>query len=442
MKIAEISSPELRPGHDQESGPQSHILSHIESSIKQLELHTPTTVLRETISSDLRRALTQLTQLAPFPNSVSLNIWKLSYRLWNACVDISNASSATSGIKSSEEHAKLRQISADLLFITADVVGIPSPALKCASFLYKTGLIWHDLKKFDLANICFEKATDLVSKVEINSISDNDERKLILNLNLARSRTAWEVSDRNLSIILLNRSKNALFGNSENYRALASQYLTFGKIILSKNEVSGVNEALKLMNEALELCEKGLRIVKKTEETLGLKDLRAKTLRFIAAVHLQRDEFENVIKCVRVLRDSGGDQHPSLSVLAMKAWLGLGRYGEAEKELKSMVVNKGVPEGIWVSAVESFFQAAGAAGAETAKGVFLGLLGRCHVSAGSAFRLVNRVVGNSGGGCRDGSKMRAKVVAELASDERVVALFAGEEVSKERTAMHALLWNW
>ncbi|KAL3531026.1 hypothetical protein ACH5RR_010348 [Cinchona calisaya] len=441
MRIAEISSPELRPSHNQESaGPHSHILSQIESSIKQLELHSPTPVLPETISSDLRRALTQLTQLAPFPNSVSLNIWKLSYRLWNACVDLSN-SSATSGVKSSEEHATLRQISADLLFITSDVVGIPSPAFKCASFFYKTGLFWHDLKKFDLANNCFEKATDLISKVEISSISDNDERKLLLNLNLARSRSAWEVSDKNLSITLLNRSKTALFGIAENYKELASQYMMFGKIILSRNEVSGVNESLKLMNEALELCEKGLRIVKRTEETLALKDLRAKTLRFIAAVHLQRDEFENVLKCLRVLRDGGGDHHPSLSVLAMKAWLGLGRYGEAEKELKSMVVNKGVPEAVWVSAVESFFQAAGAAGAETAKGVFLGLLGRCHVSAGSAIRLVNRVVGNNGGGSLEGSMVRAKVVAELVSDERVVALFAGEEVSKERTAMHALLWN-
>lgn len=155
-----------------------------------------------------------------------------------------------------------------------------------------------------------------------------------------------------------------------------------------------MNEGLKLMNEALELCEKGMRIVKRHDETLALKTLRSKTLRFIAASHLQRDEFESVLKCVKVLRESsGGDDHPSLSVLAMKAWLGLGRFGEAEKELKGMVVNKDVPEGVWVSAVESYFQAAGVAGAETAKGVFLGLLGRCHVSAGAAIRVVRRVVG-------------------------------------------------
>ncbi|CAK9170751.1 unnamed protein product [Ilex paraguariensis] len=213
----------------------------------------------------------------------------------------------------------------------------------------------------------------------------------------------------------------------------------FGKSILSNNEVSGANEAVKLMNEAFDLSEKGLRIVKGTEETLALKELRSKTLRFVSASHLQRDEFESVLKCVKILRDGGGDQHPSLSVLAMKAWLGLGRYGEAEKELRGMVVDKGIPEGVWVSAVESYFQAAGAAAAETVKGLFLGLLGRCHVSAGAAIRVVNKVVGDSGGG--EGPRVRAKVVAELVSDERVVALFAGGAAAKERTAMHALLWN-
>ncbi|KAK2965801.1 hypothetical protein RJ640_025310 [Escallonia rubra] len=158
--------------------------------------------------------------------------------------------------------------------------------------------------------------------------------------------------------------------------------MIFGKTVLSKNETSSVNEALKLMNEALDLCEKGLRIVKRESETLGLKELRSRTLRFIAASHLQKDEFECVLKCVRVLREGGGDHHPSLSVLAMKAWLGLGRNGEAERGLRSMVVDKGVPECVWVSAVELYFQAVGTAGAETAKGVFLGLLG----SAADHFR--------------------------------------------------------
>lgn len=262
---------------------------------------------------------------------------------------------------------------------------------------------------------------------------------MLLDLNIARSSTAWEVSDRNLAVTLLNRAKSLLFGSAEHYKALANQYLGFGKSALSKNEEIGVNEALKLMNEALELCERGLSTARTRDETLDLKGMRSKALRFIAAVHLQGGEFESVLKCIRVLREGGGDHHPCMPVLAMKAWLGLGRYGEAEKELRGMVVNKGIPEGIWVSAVEAYFQAAGVAGAETAKSVFLGLLGRCHVSASAAMRVVHKVVGDGGAG--EGSRVRAKVVAELVSDERVVALFAGEKAAKERTAMHAILWN-
>ncbi|XP_059659979.1 TPR repeat-containing protein ZIP4 [Cornus florida] len=438
MKISELSSPDFRPSIHE---PQSHVLSQIESSIRELESHLPGAPLPEALSSDLRLRLTQLSSLSPFPNSVKLQIWKLSYRLWNSCVDLNNAAGVrSSGQKVGEEHATLRQVSADLLFLAGGVTGIPSPAFKSASFYYKTGLIWHDLRKFDFASNCFEKATDLTSNIEISAISDHEERKLLLDLNIARSRTAWEISDRNLAITLLNRAKNVLFGCAENCKTLANQFLVFGKIVLAKNEVSSVNEALKLMNEALDLCEKGLGIVKRQDEALGLKELRSKTLRFIAASHLQRDEFESVLKCVRILRDGGGgDNHPSLSVLAMKAWLGLGRYGEAEKELRGMVVDKGIPEGVWVSAVEAYFQAAGAAGAETVKGLFLGLLGRCHLSAGAAIRVVHRVVGDSVSG--EGSKVRAKVVAELVSDERVVALFAGEAATKERSAMHAVLWN-
>nr|GMD28059.1 TPR repeat-containing protein ZIP4 [Ipomoea batatas] len=439
MKIDEISSPDLRPiPHDD---PHSNICSQMELSIKEIERHSPGKPLPETLSAELNRCIFQLTPLVPLPNSIKLQIWKLSYRLWNACVDLSNAAGVkSSAYKLNEEHAKLRQVSADLLFLAGDVSTIPSPAFKAASFFYKTGLIWHELRKFDLANNCFEKATDLTSKVEISSVSDNEEKRLLLDLNIARSRTAWEVADRNLCITLLNRSKNLLFGNAENYKAVANQYLMFAKTILSKNEVSGVNEESKLMNEALELCEKGLRIVKRTEETLALKELKSKTLRFMAASHLQRDEFESALKCVKFLRSGERDQHPSLSVLAMKAWLGLSRFGEAEQELRSMVLDKGIPEGVWVSAVESYFQAVGTAGAETAKGVFLGLVGRCHVSAGAAIRIVNKVIGS--GGC-DGkeARVRAKVVADVVSDDRVVELFAGEAAANERTAMHAILWN-
>ncbi|KAG5088866.1 hypothetical protein JHK86_001478 [Glycine max] len=101
------------------------------------------------------------------------------------------------------------------------------------------------------------------------------------------------------------------------------------------------------------------------------------------SLHL-KEEYENVIKCVKVLRESanGNDEHSSLSVLAMKAWLGLGRHGEAKKELRGMVIDKGISERVWVSTVEAYFVAVGTTRVEIVKGVFLGLLGRACVPLG------------------------------------------------------------
>ncbi|XP_074284045.1 TPR repeat-containing protein ZIP4 [Silene latifolia] len=437
MRILEISSPspELR---------QQDTLTQLESLVKLTETLSPKSPTPSTLSSQLRNCVSQLSQLGPdsLANSVKLQLWKLSYRLWNACVDLSNSSSSS---RSGNDHVEFRRAAADLLFIAGDVSGVPSPSLKAASFYYKTGLIYHELKNFEFASNCFEKATDLVSKVEIESISDLAEKRMFLDINIARARTSWEVSDRNLSITLLNRSKKFLFEMAGNYGVLAEQYLAFGKALLAKSEVLEAKEALKLMNEGLELCERGLRVVKKTEETLHLKCLRDKTLRFIAALHLQREEYESVIKCLRVLRDhsgiKSGDAHPSLSVLAMKAWLGLGRSSEAEKELRDMVVNKGIPEGVWVSAVEAYFKAVGVAAIETVKSVFMGLLGRCQVSASAAVRVIYRVIGEGGGGGGEGLRIREIMVEELVTDERVVTLFAGDGAARERTALHAVLWN-
>lgn len=447
MRIAEIPS----PSHSQsESQQQSNsqfrfdlfnpILFQIESLIKKVELFSSVSAadqpLSPAIRDDLRNSLNHLAQFTPFPNSTKLHIWKLSYRLWNACVDLSNTSAAR---RSSTEHANLRHVASDLLYLAGDVAGVPSSAVKFASFYYKTGLIWHGLKNFELASSCFEKASDIVSKMDLTTVVDPGAKKLLLDLNIARSRTAWQVSDRNLAMVLLSRAKGLMFGSPEHYKALGDEYLAFGKIELSKGETHAFREALKLMNEALDLFEKGLRVARAREDMVGFKALRSKTLRFISAVHLQVEEFESVIKCVRLLRDEDcGDNHPSLPVLALKAWLGLGRHGEAEKELRGMIENKGIPESAWVSAVETYFESVGGAGAETAMGVFMGLLGRCHVSAGAAVRVAHKVVGQGG----EVSEVRAKVAAKLVSDERVLTLFRGEAAAKHRKTMYTLLWNW
>ncbi|KAI3882597.1 hypothetical protein MKW92_051849 [Papaver armeniacum] len=438
MRIAELS-PDLR-----QTETLTEILEEIESSVKEFERIVSTeNPSKETTNfcSKLQKGFSRLNSQSPLSKSNKLQIWKLSFRLWNACVDLSNLTTASGNRSIPEDHVKLRQISADLLFFAGDVPEIPSSNFKAASFFYKTGLLWHGLKKFDLSAVCFEKATDLTSKIEVSEITDPGERKLLLDLNLARSTSAWDVSERNLALTLLNRSKNLLFGSPESYKALANQYLIFGKLYLSSNsQTSSVTEALKLMNESLDLCDKGLRSCKRGDENLELKTLRSKSLRFMAAANLQCEDYESVLKCIRVLRDSsggGGEQHPCLPVLAMKSWLGLGKHREAEKELRGMVLNKGIPESVWLSSVEAYFQATGVAGADTTKGVFLGLLGRCHVSPKAAVRVAQVVVGSGG----EGFRLRAKVVAELVSDERVVALFNEETAANERTSMHTVLWN-
>ncbi|XP_038889675.1 TPR repeat-containing protein ZIP4 isoform X1 [Benincasa hispida] len=448
MRIAEIPSPS-QPQQQSQSQQQPNsqfrfdlfnpIRLQIESLIKKAELFSSVSAADHTLSpaipDDLRYSLTHLAQLTPLPNSTKLHIWKLSYRLWNACVDLSNTSAAH---RSSTEHANLRHVASDLLYLAGDVAGVPSPAVKSALFYYKTGLIWHDLKNFELASSCFERASDIVSKMDLTTVVDPGAKKLLLDLNIARSQTAWQVSDRNLAMVLLSRAKGLMFGLPDHYKALGDQYLAFGKIELSKGETHAFRDALKLMNEALDLFEKGLRVARAREDMVEFKALRSKTLRFISAVHLQVEEFDSVIKCVRLLRDGDcGDNHPSLPVLALKAWLGLGRHGEAEKELRGMIENKGIPESAWVSAVETYFEVVGGAGAETAMGVFMGLLGRCHVSAGAALRVANKVVGHGG----EVSEVRARVAAKLVSDERVLTLFRGEAAAKERKTMYTLLWN-
>lgn len=164
--------------------------------------------------------------------------------------------------------------------------------------------------------------------------------------------------------------------------------MAFGKRALSSD--GGGEDA---NGEALESCEKGFGVARTREEKVEIRGLSWKVLRFIAVIHLQKEEFESVIKCVKVLRESanGNDEHSSLLVLAMKAWLGLGRHGEAKKELRGMVIDKGISEGVWVSTVEAYFVAVGTTRVQIVKGVFLGLLGRCHVSVGLTVRVVHNI---------------------------------------------------
>ena len=252
MRIAEISTPDYRQLHrETESHTHHPLLSEIELLIQQSESISKDQPLPQTLPHSLRQSLTRLSQLAPLPgNSFKLTIWKLSFRLWNACVDLSNAAALQSSSSSAESIANLRHAAADMLFLARDVTGVPSPTIKSSLIYYRTGLVWHDLKKLDLASDCFERATEILSKIDVAKITDAGERILFLDLNLARSRTAWEISDRNLAVTLLNRAKNMLFGSPDHYKALSNQFLAFGKSALSREDDDcSLNDALRLMNE-------------------------------------------------------------------------------------------------------------------------------------------------------------------------------------------------
>ncbi|XP_078181991.1 tetratricopeptide repeat (TPR)-like superfamily protein [Carex rostrata] len=432
MKISELS-----PDLNRSSGdPLSSQISDLESLVVSAETHSSSSSASpnslSTLATSLRRQLTLLAPLAPFPDPWQLHLWKLSFRLWNACIDLSN-----SGDRQSTSLAELRQCTTDMLLVAGIPISVPSATVKAASFLHRTGLIWHELGRLDRAAKCFEKATDLVDA----SSGNEEEIRMLLDLNLARSQTAWDESDKTLAIALLNRSKPLLLKSAcaDAYKSCAEQFLSYGKHLLSKSKSSTSPNASDLLSEALDICEKGISATGKYSKKSELEALKSRCLRFLSAERLHHEDFEGALKCVRVLRSSWKEdesEHPSVGYVAMKGWLGIGNVPEGEKELMRLVKNKEAAESVVVAAAEEYLKQAGA---EAAPAVMVALAGRCRVGgAAAAVRVVKRVLEGGGGG---GGKGRAKAAAELAADERIVGLFNGDESKRERGAMHALLWN-
>lgn len=140
---------------------------------------------------------------------------------------------------------------------------------------------------------------------------------------------------------------------------------------------------MKLLTEALDLCEKGIAIAKGCGRTLDLEEFKGRCLRFLVAERLQAEDYEGVLRCVRVIwgdaaARSSAVEHPRVGFVAMRAWLGAGRLGEAESKLKRMMANKEVPEGICVTTTKAYLVVAGA---KAARGV---LVEKCRISARAA----------------------------------------------------------
>ncbi|KAH9315054.1 hypothetical protein KI387_023681 [Taxus chinensis] len=434
MHIAEVLS------QSQDSGgacTSAQVIENVEKTVAQLEQLLPMVSPQNT--QKLRDYAMRLAACrALLPEEQKLQIWRLSYRLWNACVDLAN--SMPVGQQFDEEHAKLRHLASDLLLVAGNIQGIPSAQLKTATFFHRTAVIWHKIRKFELAASCFEKATELISKDEGSFCESEEERKFTFELLLARAKTAWELTQGTLTCTLLGRAKGFLFEAADRYLELAEQYLRYGKSLLAKSEEGGAKQTdfLKFLNQAFEICSEALfKSSCKPEERVLLQNLKLKTLRYLAAAHLQAENFESVLKCVTVLAEES--DHPTTPFLALKAYIGLGMREAAERELNALLLHNAAPLDICISAVEIFIHS-GSGALETARSAFFRLLARFPSSKELPLRVLDKLLRNASAADQS-CKAKVSLALQIACDEKVVTLITDDSSAETRHCVHALLWN-
>ncbi|CAL4953309.1 unnamed protein product [Urochloa decumbens] len=433
MKISELS-PEYRqpPLHAGLLTDLNRVVANVEA-LDASDSSSP-----EKLAADLRRLLTKLASAASSSSgpdaAFRLKVWNLGYRLWNACVDRANH-----GFPTRVAEAEIRQAAPELLLLAGLPEDIPNARAKAASFFHRTGLVWLDLDRPDLASACFEKATPLVS-----AANSEGERAVLLDLNLARARVAFSAGEQALAVALLSRSKPLAAASSEGVKALAEEYLRIGKAALATKPPDSALDAANLLTEALDLCEKAAASPScatpttpgSTPATPNLQVIKDQCLRFLAAERLQANDYEGTLRCISVWRASLGlgEEHPSIGFMALRACLGSGNLAEAERELETLVANAEAPDCVCVSAAELYVANTGP---DAAFKVLIVLATRCRAgAAAAAVRVLKKVVESAGAGTG-----RARAIAELASDERVVKLFDGPTNTHERSTMHALLWT-
>uniref|UniRef100_A0A0D6R254 Protein ZIP4 homolog n=1 Tax=Araucaria cunninghamii TaxID=56994 RepID=A0A0D6R254_ARACU len=435
MHISDISGDESAGRGSNSSG---QVIQKMEQQVAQVEQIVP--MVSPENSKKLQDYMMRLKSCkALMLEEQKLQIWKLSYRLWNACVDMANFMQA--GQEYDEEHVKLRHLASDLLLVAGKIEEIPSSQLKTATFFHRTGVIWHKIRKFELAASCFEKATELVSKEEEEN---EEEKKFAFELAIARGRTAWEMKQKTLTCTLLWRAKGLLADVAERYRELAEQYLHYGKNMLAKSEEESGSQRdfIKFLNEAFEICSEALvKAIGKPEERVLLENLKLKTLRYLAAAHLQGNSFQSVLKCVTVLKEKS--DHPTTPFLALKAYIGMGLPEEAEKELSVLLAHCAAPLEVCISAVEIFIQSGGG-GLDAARNAFFRLLGRFPSSKELPLRVLDKILRNVSAEDRS-YNAKVSLALQIACDEKVVRLLADSEENStsesDRRCMYAILWN-
>ncbi|CAM6089602.1 unnamed protein product [Calypogeia fissa] len=440
------------------SGPFPRHLTRLEKLVWDVEQMTPK--ICPQVIDQFRDCLANLPlNLTP---DEGLQVWQLSYSIWNSCVTVANT--LPPGGKLDDDHARLRQIACDLLFLARNVDGIESGHFKVSTFFYKTGVIWHSLKRFEQAAICFEKGTELMSKAhgdhERNAAPrSKEEQELMFELFVARSKTAWELSQRALASSLSARARGLLSLLPERSAQLAEHYLEFGQSLLSKPDAESQTDAIKYLEQAFEIISSTPAAVNSGStsesdpagsEASLIPDLKTKILRYLAGAHLQRENYESVLKCLAVLK-LAPTHHPSTSYFALKALAGLGRYEEAEKELIALVHDNDANAEVCMSGIEIVTQDPNRL--DAAKRAFLALHARFPSDKSLPVRILECLLRRHLPHLEPVINVKAlDAVFEIASNEGVVTTITGidhdegmlendNSVSKEQECIHALLWN-
>ncbi|KAL2635546.1 hypothetical protein R1flu_007025 [Riccia fluitans] len=403
---------------------------------------------KSAVTSDLLNRVKKI--LEQFPTKPSyhekLQAWKLSFRIWNTCVDLANNSNKEEKKEEQEEfergdNAALRQVASDLLYAAGTIEGVESCLLKMATFYYKTGVVWHKAKNFGQASVCFDKATEIISK----GSQDKEEQQLLFELLLARSQTAWQLNHRPIVSSLLARARNLLVTFRDKIQQLAEHYLHYGKELLGEDDKECQGEAIKYLEHAFEICSESKGPLEE-EEKNSLNALKLQILRYLAAGHSEGKNYLHVLKCVAVLKL--GPSHPSNHYLGVRALAGLGRYEEAEVELFSLIRENTASVEACLSALELVLQ--DSSRMEGCKRAFFALQSFHASNKVIPLRMLEYLLKNAS----VSDMKRVELALEIAVNSNIVSLITDKSPTglpplinadgpghKEQDCIHAILWN-
>lgn len=302
--------------------------------------------------------------VAGIPSTLNENqvtgLWKLSYRLWNVCVDMANNTLGTEK-EMDVLQVKLRQVACDILLEAGESQSVRSGKLKMAMFLSRTGSMWHKIKEFEQAEACFSKATEIcaqiASKDDITSREDSEILELKFEIYTSRSRASWELGQHALASNLLGRASTLVKRLPKKAYILAEQYLTFGRLTMSKNDdQDAASDAIPLLEQAYEISSTFSQSISQTENLSDeLSSLKQRVLRYLAGAHVQTHNYEAALKCVATLKLQSS--HPSVPFLELRALLGIERTQDAIEVMKNLLEEEGCTAELAAAGLESILSA-------------------------------------------------------------------------------------